>query len=116
MERRVLVAVFLSFLVLYGYQALIGPPPPPPGPTESGPAEPAPGVPSMPAAPAPGLTAGPTQTDPIVAIEPPTPDTVVGDTLLREIVVESDAFRAVFSNRAPSWSVGISRVIWKRDK
>ena len=108
MERRVLVAVFLSFLVLYGYQALIGPPPPPPGPTESVPAETAPGVQSMPAAPAPGLTAGPTQIDPIVAIEPPTPDTVVGDTLLREIVVESDAFRAVFSNRGAelvSWQL-----------
>ena len=29
MERRVFIAVFLSFLVLYGYQALFVPPPPP---------------------------------------------------------------------------------------
>ena len=27
MERRVLLAVFLSFLVLYVYQSLVGPPP-----------------------------------------------------------------------------------------
>ena len=27
MERRVLIAVLLSFLVLYGYQALFPPPP-----------------------------------------------------------------------------------------
>jgi hypothetical protein len=29
MERRILIAVFLSFLVLYAYQALFVPPPPP---------------------------------------------------------------------------------------
>ena len=35
----------------------------------------------------------------VTAIERPTPDPVVGDTQPRDIVVESDAFRAVFSNR-----------------
>ena len=32
MEKRVLLAVFLSFLVLYGYQALFPPPKPRPIP------------------------------------------------------------------------------------
>jgi hypothetical protein len=34
MERRVLIAVLLSFLVLYGYQALF-PPPPEPKPAQT---------------------------------------------------------------------------------
>ena len=34
MERRVLIAVLLSFLVLYGYQALF-PPPPEPKPAQA---------------------------------------------------------------------------------
>ena len=42
MERRVLIAVFLSFLVLYGYQALFVPPPPATPETQAGGASPAP--------------------------------------------------------------------------
>ena len=40
MERRVLIAVFLSFLVLYGYQALFVPPPPATPETQPGAASP----------------------------------------------------------------------------
>ena len=109
MARRVLLAVFLSFLVLYVYQALVGPPPgeragagPPASPTT--PAElvsPAPGT--APALVAPGAavpTAG--AADPVAA------DPVVADTEAREIVVESDSFRAVFANRGAellSWQL-----------
>ena len=41
MERRVLLAIFLAFLVLYGYQMLVVPPPPPEGAAAG---SPAPGV------------------------------------------------------------------------
>ena len=112
MERRVLLAVFLSFLVLYIYQALVGPPPAertgtgpsaspaaptapadlPPPPTVAADALGAPGA-AVPAAGDPGRVAG----DPLVA-----------DTEAREIVVESDWFRAVFANRGAellSWQL-----------
>ena len=112
MERRVLLAVFLSFLVLYIYQALVGPPPGertgagppaspatptapadlPPPPTVAADALGAPGA-AAPAAGDPGRSAG----DPLVA-----------DTEAREIVVESDWFRAVFANRGAellSWQL-----------
>ena len=108
MERRVLVAVFLSFLVLYGYQTLFVPPPSP------GTSAPAPSdadtsrtladrseIPSAGTGTAPSASS-PTTAQPIgrvTAIERPTPDPVVGDTAPRDIVVESDAFRAVFTNR-----------------
>ena len=113
MERRVLLAVFLSFLVLYIYQALVGPPPgertgagrpaspstAPTAPTELPPPPPvaadglaAPGA----GAPAAGDPGG-------VAADP-----VVADAEAREIVVESDRFRAVFANRGAellSWQL-----------
>ena len=96
MERRVLLAVFLSFLVLYVYQALIGPPPPAPGtdPTVAAP----PAVET-------GRAAASRDDDPprprpqITAVEPPSPDPVIGDTSPRDVVVESDWFRATFTNR-----------------
>ena len=117
MEKRVLLAVFLSFLVLYGYQALFGPPTTTPsfnpsadvaegaiprdagtGTTEQRPAA---GVP--PPAPSDGSPAGR-----VTAIERPEPAPVIGDTQPRDVVVESEAFRAVFTNRGAelvSWQL-----------
>ena len=110
MERRVLVAVFLSFLVLYGYQTLIVPSPSPgtgaPAPRDPDTNRPvADGSDIPPAGPAPPdrspTAAKPAGRSPgrVAAIERPTLDPVVGDTEPRDIVVESNVFRAVFSNR-----------------
>ena len=108
MERRVLLAVFLSFLVLYGYQALFVPTPPPGDPTaregprqEDSPPPPPPTFPDTPATSTP-------QRGRIAAVERPTPDPVVSDTAPRDIIVESDFFRAVFANRGAelvSWQL-----------
>ena len=113
MERRILVAVFLSFLVLYGYQTLFVPPTAPPGDTS---------VPSASAdadqggaitqdsglssrrAGAAGSSSSAPPTNPsrggrVTAIERPVPEAVIGESQSRGIVIESDVFRAVFSNR-----------------
>jgi YidC/Oxa1 family membrane protein insertase len=111
MERRVLLAVFLSFLVLYGYQALFVPPPPPPetvaatapiadaqaaAPTPVTPAAPAPpGEPAVPAA----LAGEP----PPAAVAP-----TVSEATAREIVVDTGVTRVVLSNQGAalaSWRV-----------
>src|SRR6476659_7223450 len=88
MEKRVLIAVALSFLVLYGYQAFFPPPKTatqtvaPPAVKGAPPAEPAgqqaPAEADTPAAAAAAL---------------------VADAGERDIVVENDAVRAVFTNR-----------------
>ena len=117
MERRVLLAVFLSFLVLYVYQFLVGPPPAPPEerPLAADSSAPAPS-PSGAVSPAAGTTAtetmareagldaaGPADLVPPLSksapVGRPSPDPVVADDAPRDIVVESDHFRAVFSNR-----------------
>lgn len=95
MERRVLLAVFLSFLVLYVYQALVGPPPGQPVPD-------APVASSPPADASPSPSADGRRPAPraeITPVEPASPDPVVGDTEPRDVVVESDWFRATFTNR-----------------
>ena len=109
MERRVLLAVFLSFLVLYVYQALFVPPPPPPdAPRETQAAAPSPPAAST-DAPLQPVTAAP---DPIQAVDAAAdlqePDPVVGDTAPRDVVVENDHMRAVFTNRGArlsSWQL-----------
>ena len=100
MERRVLLAVFLSFLVLYVYQALFVPPPVDPPPPASEPAAQQQQPALAPAAPAPAPLQPPL---PAAAAAPPAadlpvPEPVVGDAALREIVVENDHIRAVFTN------------------
>ncbi len=108
MERQVLLAVFLSFLVLYAWQALVVPPPPPVG---DGQPQPAPQVdPGAPSAPSPAAPTLPTAPGPgrLAPVAPADPDPVVGDTQPRDIVVESDVFRAVFSNQGAelvSWTL-----------
>ena len=103
MEKRVLLAVFLSFIVLYGYQSLFPPPVVPTsteGPATGAASEPAVSPSQVPALP-PAAASGPRPAPigRIAAVEPPNPDPVIGDTQAKDIVVETDAFRAVFSNR-----------------
>ena len=100
MEKRVLLAVALSFVVLYGYQAMFPPPKPPqrtPASSQAastpatGTADPA----SQSAAqgpPAPQLEAPAAPAAPAAA-------PVVADKDEREIVVENDSVRAVFTTR-----------------
>jgi YidC/Oxa1 family membrane protein insertase len=98
MEKRVLLAVVLSFVVLYSFQAMFPPPEPPPeqatpaasaaAATSGDTAAQAPGAPTAPGAP----------------VEAPAPETtgvaaVLGDTQERDIVVENGSVRAVLSNR-----------------
>lgn len=108
MERRVLLAVFLSFLVLYVYQALFVPPPP--APDASG------EVPSTVAPPPPAADARlqppPAALDPLQAVNSAAdpaadlraPEAVVGETVRRDIVVENDHVLAVFTNRGAKLS------------
>jgi YidC/Oxa1 family membrane protein insertase len=95
MERRVLIAVFLSFLVLYGYQALFVPPPPAPATqTAAPPGESPQGADTTAATPAaPPAAAAPAVPDaPAAAV-------VVGDTSEREIVVDTATVEATLTNR-----------------
>lgn len=86
MERRIFLAVFLSFLVVYAYQALFIPkePPPRPEPQAARPADPVPTAePAAREAPLPASGARP----------------IVAEPREREIVLESETVRAVFTNR-----------------
>jgi YidC/Oxa1 family membrane protein insertase len=91
MERRVLVAVFLSFLVLYAYQAFLVPPLQEEAPIASedvgGTAAPAP-TPVAPAVPVPAALAA-----------APVASATVTEAFEREIVVNTGVVEAVFSNR-----------------
>src|SRR3977135_588356 len=101
MERRVLFAIFLCFLVLYFWQALVVKPVPKPaaGPTQTPTAGPAQGS----AAPGPS-TAGPTSPTPTPEAPPAAPIApaaapVVGETAERDIRVETQNVIAEFTNR-----------------
>src|SRR5215211_64446 len=99
MERRVLIAVLLSFVVLYGYQAIFQAPATPgqkpaasskvataPNASAPAPANPTPSVPAVPAEAPPGAAAVPEQ----------------------EVVVENSDVRAVFTTRGAaikSWQL-----------
>ena len=105
MERRVLVAVFLSFLVLYGYQTFVLPPPPPPQAQQEpvSPAEPLGGAQDPQATP-PSTAQSAPATEFIPSGEPmATPATqaavVIGDESEREIFVETGTVEATLSNR-----------------
>jgi YidC/Oxa1 family membrane protein insertase len=87
MERRVLLAVVLSFLVLFTYQSLVVKPTPKPATTPAS-APAAPGAQPVEAAPDP---ARPEAAAPV--------QVVVGETSERRIVVETSRVRATFSNR-----------------
>ncbi len=92
MEKRVFLAIFLSFGILAVYQTYIVPPPPPaPPPVASPMVTPQANQPALspPGAPQAGVTT-------------PLPATVVGDTSARDIVVETDTVRAVFTTEGAS--------------
>jgi YidC/Oxa1 family membrane protein insertase len=93
MERRVLLAVLLSFVVLYGYQAIFPPPPPPAfeAPDPAGPpsaTEPSGRRPADPESP-------PDPAAPAVEAAKPT----LAAAAEQDIVVESAEVRAVFTTR-----------------
>jgi len=96
MERRVLVAIFLSFVVLYLYQALVVKPlPTPPAgqqATTTAPARPGEAPPAA-AAKAEGQAATPA---PAAA---PEAAMLVGDTAEHDVTIETDDVIAVFTNR-----------------
>ncbi len=104
MERRVLLAIFLAFLVLYVWQAMFVKPVPKPG-TPGGPPvaatteAPAGATTSVP--PGPGASPAPAATP-----EAPQAETLVGDKQERDIRVETARVVAVFTNkgaRLKSW-------------
>jgi YidC/Oxa1 family membrane protein insertase len=89
MERRVLLAVFLSFLVLYAYQALLVKPAPKPTAGSASSAVTTAGNPSAP----PVRPVVPRAAAPIASAA------LVGETTEREIRVETKDVIAVFTNR-----------------
>jgi YidC/Oxa1 family membrane protein insertase len=104
MEKRVFLAIILSFVVLAVFQSLVLPPPAPPAPVASGGATPAGATAQPGAAPAaaPGAPAGmssaPAAPAP-AAIATPAPAPVEPNAAARDVVVDADAFRAVFSTQ-----------------
>jgi YidC/Oxa1 family membrane protein insertase len=78
MEKRVLLAVVLSFVVLYGYQALFPPPKPQPKPS--------------------GATTEATQT-PSPAATPTAAAPLVADAQERDVTFENESVTAVFTTR-----------------
>jgi YidC/Oxa1 family membrane protein insertase len=101
MERRVLLAITLSFLVLFLFQRFVMPPP------ASAPQSP--GASAGQAAVAPGIVPGNASGTPAAVTTPaaalpaapaaPAFDATVTEASAREIVVETTKVRAVFSNR-----------------
>ena len=116
MERRVLLAVTLSFLVLVLYQRWIGPPPSvtdaPIAEVASGPEDPAAVADRLPAVGAPRAASPPRETGgaaPVGGAVPEAPEILplVADDRPRSVVVETDFLRAEFDNR------GAELVSWK---
>jgi YidC/Oxa1 family membrane protein insertase len=93
MEKRVLLAIFLSFLVLYVYQALFAPSVPPTG---NKPAPPPTSAAAPPTTPTPDSK--PATTEPKTPATP-SATTLVGETSEREIRVETADVIATFTNR-----------------
>jgi len=88
MERRVLLAVVLSFVVLFAYQALVVKPNSKPAVPTASATTPAAATPTPVEAPA----APPAPTGPLPAV-------LTGETAEREIVLETSRVKATFSNR-----------------
>lgn len=95
MEKRVFLAIFLSFGILVLYQTYVAPPPPPPVPVASTAEVPMPGTtPSAVGAQSPATTPAAAATGTAV---PGASDVVVDDTPARDIIVETNHLRVVFT-------------------
>ena len=100
MERRVLIAVLLSFLVLYGYQAMF-PPPPEPKPAQTSKTAAAPNA------------SGPTQSNPTPSVQGERPPDAAAPAAVaaapaREIEIDNADVHAVFTTRGAvlrSWKL-----------
>ena len=90
MERRVFLAILLSFVVLIVYQSQFAPAPPPPATVPATSATPAPSPSAALATPAPS---------PAVAPAAPAAKPLVGDAAARDILVETDSATAIFNTR-----------------
>src|SRR5215470_16309312 len=109
MEKRVLVAIFLSFLVLYIYQALVVKPVPKPAATSTASA-PA-GAPGEPAGDRPALSQSPPATAPTAPTAPSAAAVAAAATPVssatalvtapgeRDVTVQTDDLIAVLTNR-----------------
>jgi len=89
MERRVFIAILLSFAVLYGYQALFVPPPPP-TPTSAGTKAPESVEQAPPQAETPAVTDVPRE---------PSPAALITEPSEREITVDTGVAQVVITNR-----------------
>jgi YidC/Oxa1 family membrane protein insertase len=101
MEKRVLLAVLLSFLVLYGYQAVFPPAKPrTPHARSTQPASPRQSAPTS-AAAAAAADASPASPDAVPSERPAPPGgvPVVGEPAVRTVTVDTSTVTAVFSNR-----------------
>ena len=111
MEKRVLLAIFLTFVVLYAYQALFLPKGPGPGqqratPPQAQRSETPQTAPSAPPDAAPAAKASAKVEPEQAKAAPPAP--VVSDDAERDIVVETKVVRGVFGNRGArlkSWEL-----------
>jgi YidC/Oxa1 family membrane protein insertase len=101
-ERRLLLAVALSLLVLTAYQLLFAPPPPAPPPRPPAAASPPPA-----AAVAPGPPAAPLQAAPAVVA---TPVPAVSDSRERRVEVQGEDATLAFTNR------GARLVSWRLER
>ena len=101
MERRLLLAIVLTFAVLTAYQWLVPMSQPAPTAPVTGPTA-TPATPQSPAGPPASATPAAPAAEPSAAIE-----TVQADTAERTITVENGVVRAVFSNR------GATLVAWE---
>jgi YidC/Oxa1 family membrane protein insertase len=93
MERKVLLAVILSFVVLYGWQALFPPPKPPQQDPTSASGAPQPPA-SQSGSPPPGPAAVESANPPAVETRP-----LVAGAAEQDVVVENRVVRALFSSR-----------------
>src|SRR5438034_9386279 len=92
MEKRVFLAIFLSFAILALYQAYFAPAPPPPTQQKAAKS-------TLPSSPAAGPTSSTPEQPPSNLPAPNTSRVVVGDASARDVVVDSDTVSAVFTTR-----------------
>jgi YidC/Oxa1 family membrane protein insertase len=96
MERRVLIAIVLSFLVIYLYQALLVKPVPKPSPASQGQTSPASTGATTPPPASPVEAASPNEPSPPAA---PSASPVLADTTERDVRIETAEVIATFTNR-----------------